>query len=170
MRCRIILAIAALCLFGCGPAALVPVEGAADLVQSVGSTAGGFWSIGSEKRLDGADADLASAQTRLTLGQSSRVVSDQERVARERAVTARLLRRMAKTYDDPLLETMAEWVEGGGDPDFSFKYALVQVSDMTAQDHPIGKHASSTLVVAPEVPKVKAITQSPRLSAITVRG
>jgi hypothetical protein len=170
MRCRIILAVTAFCLFGCGPAALAPVQGVADVMQSVGSTAGGFWTIGSETRLNGADADLATAQTRLTLGQSSQVSSDQERLARERVVTARLLRQMAKSYDDPLLETMAEWVEGGGDPDFSFKYALVQVSDITAQDHSLGKHATSTLVVPTQIPKVKAVTQSPQLSALTVHG
>ncbi|HTT76930.1 MAG TPA: hypothetical protein VMF50_13260 [Candidatus Binataceae bacterium] len=149
---------------------MVPVEGAADVVQSLGSTAGGIFTIGSTTRLNGADANLATAQTRLTLGQFTKVASDQQRLARERVVTARLLRQMAKTYDDPLLETMAEWVEGGGDPDFSFKYALVQVSDIEAQDHMLAKHGSSTLIVPPAVPKVKAFAQSPRISVMAVRS
>ena len=114
MRWRLALAImAAWCLAGCGAAAVLPMEGATDLVQSVGSTANGFWTIGSTTRLNGADADLASAQTRLTLSQFSQATSDQRRLDKERAVTAALLRQMAKTYDDPLLKTMAEWVEGG---------------------------------------------------------
>jgi hypothetical protein len=159
---QIALAIIALGLSGCASAALLP---AADLVQSVGSTANGFWTIGTTTRLNGADADLASAQTRLALGQFSETMSDQRRLERERLVTARLLRKMAKTYDDPLLDTMAEWVEGGGDPDFSFKYALVQVSEITDRDHPLPKQGQATLVVPPVMPKVKAIAQSPQLSS-----
>jgi hypothetical protein len=169
MLSRIAVVAVAFCLSSCAPAVLAPVQGAADLVQSVGST-GGFWTIGSTTKLNGADADLATAQTRLTLGQYSAAASNQQRLGHERIVTAHLLRQMAKTYDDPLLGTLAEWVEGGGDPDFSFKYALVQVSQITARDRSLGQAAHSTLVVPPVVPKVKTLAQSPRLSGPALHG
>jgi hypothetical protein len=164
---RIALAIAALCLSSCAPAAVLPAAG---MVQALGSTADGFWTIGTTTRLNGADADLATAQTRLTLGQYTQTMSQQEREARERIVTAHLLRQMAKTYDDPLLQTMAEWVEGGGDPDFSFKYALVQVDEINSQDHQVVKHESSALEIQPATPKLKPLPQSPQLSTPQLRG
>ncbi|HUN58938.1 MAG TPA: hypothetical protein VMU41_12555 [Candidatus Binataceae bacterium] len=163
---RAVLAIAALCLSSCASAAMLPAAG---LVQSMGSTADSFWTMGTTTRLNGADADLATAQTRLTLGQYSQAATTQARTARERVVTARLLRQMAKTYNDPLLDTMAQWVEGGGDPDFSFKYALVQVSQINSEERQVAKQQSAALVIQSHTPKVKPLAQSP-LSVTQLRG
>lgn len=38
---------------------------------------------------------------------------------------------MSLTYRDPLLEILSEWVAGGGDPDFAFTYALIQVNPVS---------------------------------------
>jgi hypothetical protein len=133
MRLQIASLIAILGLSGCAPAALLPAQAAAGLVQSMDSTASTFLTGESSARLNGANVELARAQTRLTLGRVTATSLDARRVSRERTVTARLLRQMSHTYHNPLLETLAEWVEGGGDPDFAFKYALVQVNPTVSQ-------------------------------------
>jgi len=49
---------------------------------------------------------------------------EESRLATERLVTARLLRQMSCPYHDPLLETLAQWVAGGGDPDFRLQVRI----------------------------------------------
>ena len=161
--------IAILYVSGCAPVSLVPAEGAAAIVQPVGGTAGNFWTDESTKRVDGANAELAAAQVRLTLTNLTETQLNAERTARERSVTARLLRRMAQTYRDPLLETTAEWVDGGGDPDFAFKYALIEVGKIKARVKVIPAQS----IVSPEpdsTPKFKSIVRSPGLSGVQLRG
>lgn len=125
--------ILALCLSGCAPAALVPAQVASGLVESVGSTAGTLWTSPSVQQLNGANTGLAQAEARAAIYKAAESQANDRRAARERVVTARLLRQMAQTYHDSLLKTLAEWVEGGGDPDFAFKYALVQVNPSSTQ-------------------------------------
>lgn len=143
MRQQIVCAIAILCMSGCAPAALLPAQAAAGLVQSVDTTATTLFTGESSVRLNGANLQLAQAQTRLTLSKAAASALEEERLARERVVTAHLLNEMSHTYHDPLLETLAQWVAGGGDPDFAFKYALMQVN--------------------PNLPQVKVIPPQPAL-------
>ncbi len=128
MRREFVYLILALYLPGCAPAALIPSEVATGLLQSVGSTATTLWTSPSLKQLNGANTQLAQAEAHLALYKAAESAVNDRRSARERMVTARLLKQMARTYHDPLLETLAEWVDGGGDPDFAFKYALVQIN------------------------------------------
>jgi hypothetical protein len=133
MRKAIAYATAIVWLSGCAPAALVPTEAAAGLVQSVGSTASSLFATEASTRLTGANLQLTQAQARLALTKAEGSALEETRLTTERIVTARLLTRMACTYHDPLLETLAQWVAGGGDPDFAFKYALARVTPTVSQ-------------------------------------
>lgn len=127
MRGEIACAIALLFLSGCAPAALAPEQAAAGLVQSVGSTADNLFNAKSLRRLNTANAQLTEAQANLTADKAMESAIEAQRVTEERIVTVHLLKRMSRMYSDPLLEILAQWVAGGGDPNFAFKYALMQV-------------------------------------------
>jgi hypothetical protein len=119
-------------LSGCAPAAFsnpAGLQGVASMIESVGSTATGFKASQSAVELNSANKGLLEAQTSQMRDSVEQSADDHKRTAHERVVTAKLLREMSATYHDRVLETMAEWVEAGGDPDFAFKYALTRVED-----------------------------------------
>jgi hypothetical protein len=129
---RIACGVAILFLSGCAPAGVVvPEQAAAGLVQSVGTTTDSLLTAGSSTQLNSASVQLTEAQTNLTSDKTMASVLEAQRTARERIVTARLLKQMSLTYHDPLLGILSEWVAGGGDPDFAFKYALIQVNPVS---------------------------------------
>jgi len=118
-----------------GPVA--SLQGVASVLEAVGSTATGLKQTQSAVDLNGANQRLIEAQAAMTQVQVEHARDDHERLNTERAVTAKLLRGMSTEYHEPLFETLAEWVEAGGDPDFAFKYALGRADEeQTAQELP----------------------------------
>jgi hypothetical protein len=154
MRMWILWVILPSVLSGCSPAAVqgpvAGLQGVASMLASVGSTAAGFKQAQSTVELNGANQRLIEAQAAMTQTQVEETRDDQARLINERKVTARLLRAMSVEYHEPLFETLAEWVEAGGDPDFAFKYALTRADEeQTVQEPP---HQTLSLVPRAELP------------------
>jgi hypothetical protein len=128
----VLLAALSLSVAGCGASAVgspAGLTGVASMIASVGSTATGFKTVQSTAELNGANKELAEAQTAMMRTQVEQTKADHDRIGTERTVTAKLLREMSTTYHEPMFETLAAWVQAGGDPDFAFKYAIAHVDD-----------------------------------------
>ncbi|HKV53667.1 MAG TPA: hypothetical protein VJN94_03400 [Candidatus Binataceae bacterium] len=136
MRTWVALSVTVFFLSGCAPAAVsgsaAGLEGVASMIESVGSTATGFKQSKSTLELNGANKGLVEAQTAMMQTQVDQTRNDHERADHERVVTGKLLREMSGEYHEPIFETLASWVEAGGDPDFAFKYALTRVDEERA--------------------------------------
>jgi hypothetical protein len=158
MRMWILWVILPSVLSGCSPAAVqgpvAGLQGVASMLASVGSTAAGFKQAQSTVELNGANQRLIDAQAAMTQTQVEETRDDHARLVNERMVTARLLRAMSTEYHEPLFETLAEWVEAGGDPDFAFKYALTRADEeQTVQEPP---HQTLSLVPRADLPAVSS--------------
>lgn len=128
-------------LAGCSHAAIqgpvAGLQGVASMLADVSSTAAGLKQTQSTVELNGANQRLIEAQAAMTQTQVEQTRDDHARLINERKVTARLLRVMSIEYHEPLFETLAVWVEAGGDPDFAFKYALSRANEeQTTQEQP----------------------------------
>jgi hypothetical protein len=164
MRMWILWVILPSVLSGCSPAAVqgpvAGLQGVASMLASVGSTAAGFKQAQSTVELNGANQRLIDAQAAMTQTQVEETRDDHARLVNERMVTARLLRAMSTEYHEPLFETLAEWVEAGGDPDFAFKYALTRADEeQTVQEPP---HQTLSLVPRAELPLAVSSGNSPQ--------
>jgi hypothetical protein len=115
-------------LAGCAPAvAPVAVDTVASALSSLGATAISFKGNESAIALNSANKDLIETQAAMTRTQIATATENNQRLARERVVTAKLLREMSGAYGDWVFRILAEWVDAGGDPDFAFKYALTRI-------------------------------------------
>ncbi|MBV8055314.1 MAG: hypothetical protein JO071_08760 [Deltaproteobacteria bacterium] len=136
------------------------LQGVASMLAAVGSTATGLKQMQSTVDLNGANQRLIEAQAAMTQTQVEQTRDDHTRLINERKVTARLLRIMSTEYHEPLFETLAEWVEAGGDPDFAFKYALNRTDEeRTAQELP---HQMLLLKPRPELEPMARVVGSPQ--------
>lgn len=131
MKVRVALAALAFVTSGCaaGFASPTGLTSVATALEEVGSAATGFKSTESAAQLNDANKELVEAQAAMTQTQVNENQAEHKRLAEERVVTAKLLKSMSNSYHDPVLLTLAEWVEAGGDPDFAFKYALSHIGD-----------------------------------------
>jgi hypothetical protein len=115
-------------LAGCAPAvAPVALDTMASALSSLGATAISFKGNESTVALNSANKELVETQAAMTRTQILSAAENRERLMRERAVTAKLLREMSGAYGDWVFRILAEWVDAGGDPDFAFKYALTRI-------------------------------------------
>ena len=149
---------------GCSPATVegpvAGMQGVASLLASVGSTAAGFKKAQSAIALNGANQRLIDAQAAMTRAQVEQTRDNHSRLNNERKVTARLLRVMSTEYHEPLFETLAEWVEAGGDPDFAFKYALSRADEeQTVQAQ---SHQTLSLTPRPELSPAVSLGNAPQ--------
>jgi hypothetical protein len=154
MRMWILWVILPSVLSGCTPAAVqgpvAGLQGVASMLADVGSAAAGLKQAQSTVELNGANQRLIEAQAAMTQTQVEETRDDHERLINERKVTARLLRAMSTEYHEPLFETLAEWVEAGGDPDFAFKYALTRADEEQTVQEP--SHQTLSLMPRAELP------------------
>ncbi len=139
-------------LAGCAPAvAPVAVDTVASALSSLGATAISFKSNESTVALNSANKELVETQAAMTRTQILSAAENRQRLMRERAVTAKLLREMSGAYGDWVFRILAEWVDAGGDPDFAFKYALTRI-DQNA--------SPSTKVIPPQPPSNEGQTKA----------
>ena len=121
-------AIMGLFLSGCFAAlplvAAPAVEGATSMAGTAGSTASGVTGTQSMVELNNANIEYIKAQTHLLDAQTRTEDEKRTSMLSERATTVGILRDTAKARHDPMLETLAMWVEEGGDPDYAMKYML----------------------------------------------
>jgi hypothetical protein len=149
---------------GCSPGAMegpvAGMQGVASMLASVGSAAAGLKKAQSAIALDGANQRLIEAQAAMTQAQVEQTRDHHARLINERKVTARLLRAMSTEYHEPLFETLAEWVEAGGDPDFAFKYALSRADEeQTVQAQ---SHQTLSLSPRPELSPAVSLSNAPQ--------